>query len=53
LSFCRWVKTQIRQLCDIIGDIGDTNADGFSYVTFGVLFVAYEQISDTVGFSNL
>merc|ERR1711990_940603 len=44
----QWVKDQIVQLIGVIKDIGQTNQDGMSQVTFGVLFVAYETISDTL-----
>lgn len=43
-----WVKVQVKQLIDVIGDIGTTGPGGLKQTNFGTLFVRYETISDTV-----
>lgn len=44
----QWVEEEISKLLSVIEQIGHVNADGNIVVTFGVLFVAYEDISDTL-----
>mmetsp|Transcript_11718 Transcript_11718/g.16746 ORF Transcript_11718/g.16746 Transcript_11718/m.16746 type:complete len:138 (+) Transcript_11718:2-415(+) len=43
----QWVKEQIVQLIQIIQDLGE-GMKPLPYTTFGILFVEYENISDTL-----
>lgn len=43
-----WVKVQVKQLIDVIGEIGTAGPGGLKQTNFGTLFVRYETISDTV-----
>ena len=45
----KWVKTQVKQLCQIIADMGTAHPkNGRIRVQFGPLFIAYQDISDTL-----
>jgi len=43
-----WVKQQIGQLISVIKKIGSQSSQGRYEVTFGIIFVAYQDISDTL-----
>mmetsp|Transcript_6010 Transcript_6010/g.11026 ORF Transcript_6010/g.11026 Transcript_6010/m.11026 type:complete len:693 (-) Transcript_6010:124-2202(-) len=44
----QWVKEQIGLLISVIKKVGTTGSHGRYEVTFGVMFVAYQDISDTL-----
>jgi len=44
----QWVKEQIGLLISVIRKIGTKNSQGIYEVNFGVIFVAYQDISDTL-----
>jgi len=43
-----WVEKEVDKLCSVILDIGDEQPDGTVTVTFGKLFITYQDISDTL-----
>mmetsp|Transcript_8258 Transcript_8258/g.20294 ORF Transcript_8258/g.20294 Transcript_8258/m.20294 type:complete len:145 (+) Transcript_8258:402-836(+) len=44
----QWVKEQIGLLISVIKKVGQKNPNGLYEVSFGVIFVAYQDISDTL-----
>ena len=44
----RWVQAQLRILFGAVGRLGHADQDSWS-VSFGTLFLAYQDISDAVG----
>lgn len=44
----QWVKEQIGLLIATIKKVGNDSGDGLAETTFGVMFVAYQDISDTL-----
>ena len=44
----QWVEKEVAKLVDVIEKIGKPGANGKAVVTFGVLFDAYVDISDTL-----
>ena len=47
-SLCRWVQEQLGVLMRAIARLGHQDQDSWS-VSFGTLFLAYQDISDAVG----
>ena len=43
-----WVQVEIAKLLAVIVDIGGKTDDGLPYICFGPLFIAYQDISDTL-----
>ena len=43
-----WVKKEIKKLLEVIVKIGGKNGDGMPCIEFGPLFIAYQDISDTL-----
>ncbi|GBG27030.1 Actin-binding Rho-activating protein [Hondaea fermentalgiana] len=43
-----WVDKEIDKFVSVVKDIGESRPDGSTVVTFGKLFVTYQDISDTL-----
>lgn len=43
-----WVEQAIEKLVSVIREIGKPDAQGRPHITFGELFIAYQDISDTL-----
>ena len=44
----RRVKKEMAKLVEVINENGEVGENGFKCITFGVLFILYQDISDTL-----
>ena len=43
-----WVEKEVNKLVGVIKDLGHPDDEGFPCIEFGPLFIAYQDISDTL-----